>query len=47
MYLVNKMNVKDLAEACEALLKEENQSSGKNSAEENASEDPTAEEETE
>ena len=47
VYLVNKMNVKDLAEACEALLKEENQSSGKNSAEENASEDPTAAEETE
>lgn len=47
VYLVNKMNVKDLAEACEALLKEENQSSGKNSAEENASEDPTAAEEIE
>ena len=47
VYLVNKMNVKDLTEACEALLKEENQSSGKNSAEETASEDPTAAEETE
>ena len=47
VYLVNKMNVKDLTEACEAMLKEENQSSGKNSAEETASEDPTAAEETE
>lgn len=46
-YLVNKMKVKDLIEACEALLKEEEQSSGEDSTEEEAGEDPAAVEETE
>lgn len=47
VYLVNKMKVKDLIEACEALLKEEEQSSGEDSTEEEAGEDPAAVEETE
>lgn len=46
-YLVNKMKVKDLIEACEALLKEEEHSSGEDSTEEEAGEDPAAVEETE
>lgn len=47
VYLVNKMKVKDLTEACEALLKEEEHSSGEDSTEEEAGEDPAAVEETE
>lgn len=47
VYLVNKMKVKDLIEACEALLKEEEHSSGEDSTEEEAGEDPAAVEETE
>lgn len=47
VYLVNKMNVKDLAEACADLLNGEEQDSGKDSTEETASEDPAAAEETE
>lgn len=47
VYLVNKMNVKDLAEACADLLNGEEQDSGKDSIEETASEDPAAAEETE
>lgn len=47
VYLVNKMKVKDLTEACEALLKEEEQSSGEDSTEKEAGEDPAAAEGTE
>ncbi len=47
VYLVNKMNVKDLAEAYADLLNGEEQDSGKDSTEEAASEDPAAAEETE
>lgn len=47
VYLVNKMNVKDLAEAYADLLNGEEQDSGKDSTEETASEDPAAAEEAE